>query len=138
MNPVLRNILAVVAGIIVGSIVNMGLVKIGHALVTLPEGVNVSTPEGMKEAIKSFTPKDFVFPFLAHALGTLAGAFVAAKLAVGKKMVPAIVIGVFFLAGGITAVAMFGGPLWFKVLDLVVAYLPMGFLGGKLAGAKNA
>ena len=26
-----------------------------------------------------------------------------------------------------------GGPMWFIVLDLVVAYIPMGYLGAKLA-----
>jgi hypothetical protein len=43
-------------------------------------------------------------------------------------------IGAFFLAGGIGAAVMLGGPLWFIVTDLVLAYLPMGFLGAKLAG----
>ena len=43
----------------------------------------------------------------------------------------------FFLLGGITMVAMFGGPIWFTVLDLLGAYLPMGYLGGMLGGAKR-
>jgi hypothetical protein len=43
-------------------------------------------------------------------------------------------VGVFFLAGGISAVIMLGGPLWFKVADLLLAYIPMGFLGATLAG----
>ena len=46
-------------------------------------------------------------------------------------------IGFFFMLGGIMMVAMFGGPVWFAVLDLVGAYVPMGLLGGILAGAKR-
>ena len=44
----------------------------------------------------------------------------------------AILIAFFFLAGGISMVIMVGGPLWFIGLDLLVAYIPMGALAGKL------
>ena len=94
--------------------------------------------EGLRDSMQSFTPKNFLFPFLGHALGTLSGAFVAAKLAVTHKMKFALGIGVFFLIGGSMAVNMLGGPTWFNVLDLVVAYIPMGFLGGILARSKSA
>lgn len=135
MPTVARNVLAVVAGVVVGSLVNMGLVNIGPAVVPLPEGADVSTPERMRASMELFTPVNFVFPFLAHALGTLAGAFVAAKLAASHALKLAVGIGVFFLLGGIAAVVMLGGPLWFIVADLVVAYVPMGYLGAVLAGA---
>jgi hypothetical protein len=46
----------------------------------------------------------------------------------------ALAIGLFFLIGGITSVYMLPSPVWYTVLDLVGAYLPMGYLGGKLAG----
>ena len=57
-----------------------------------------------------FTPINFICPFLAHALGTLAGAFVAAKLAAGHCVKCAMGIGVFFLMGGTAAASMLGGP----------------------------
>ncbi len=47
-------------------------------------------------------------------------------------------IGVYFLAGGITMVSMFGGPVWFNVLDIAGAYLPMGYLGGRLGFTSPA
>ena len=137
MKNVGRNILAVVAGIFVGSVVNMALVSIGPVIVPLPEGADVSTTEGLREAMKSFGPANFIFPFLAHALGTLVGAFVAAKVAASHPMKFAIGIGVFFLLGGITAVTMFGGPIWFILCDLLLAYIPMGYLGGILAGGTR-
>jgi hypothetical protein len=52
----------------------------------------------------------------------------------GRQLFLGMTIGAFFLAGGIGAAVMLGGPLWFIVTDLVLAYLPMGFLGAKLAG----
>ena len=138
MNPIVRNILAVVAGFVVGSLVNMGLVNLGPYVVPLPEGADVSTMESLSASMQLFTPVNFLFPFLAHALGTLAGAFVAAKIAASHKMKLALGIGAFFLIGGITAASMLGGPVWFIAIDLLLAYLPMGYLGGILAGAKHA
>ena len=137
MTTVARNVLAVLAGVVVGSLVNMGLVNIGPLVVPLPEGADVSTREGFRTSMDLFTPVNFVFPFLAHALGTLAGAFVAAKLAASHSAKLAIGIGVVFLIGGIAAASMLGGPLWFIVADLLVAYIPMAYLGAILAGATR-
>jgi hypothetical protein len=80
-----------------------------------------------------FQPKHFIMPFLAHAIGTLIGAFIAALIAGSHKMNFAIVIGIFFLIGGIMSVFMLPSPVWFNILDLVVAYIPMAWIGGKLA-----
>jgi hypothetical protein len=133
MNPVLKNIIAVVVGILVGSIVNMAIVMISGSIIPPPEGGDITTMEGLKETIHLFTPKHFIFPFLAHAIGTLSGAFIAAKVAANRKMTFALVIGVFFLIGGAVNVYSLGGPVWFNVLDLLAAYIPMAYLGGKFA-----
>lgn len=138
MNTVVRNVLAVLAGIVVGSLVNMALVNLGPSIIPLPEGADVSTAEGLRESMRLFTPANFIFPFLAHALGTLAGAYLAARLAASHAVKLALGIGVFFLIGGIVAAIMLGGPLWFIVADLLLAYIPMGYLGAVLAGATRS
>lgn len=138
MNPIARNVLAVISGVVVGSLVNMGLINIGPFVVPLPEGADVSTMENLRDSMKMFTPVNFLFPFLAHALGTLSGAFIAAKVAASRPMAFAIGIGVFFLIGGAMMVGMLGGPMWFNVTDLLLAYIPMAFLGGFLAGGKRS
>lgn len=137
MNNTTRNILAVIVGIVIGAAVNMGLVNIGPSIIPPPAGADVTNMEVLKESMKLFEPKHFIFPFLAHALGTLVGAFVAAKLAASHKMACAVFIGFFFLGGGIMMVYMVGGPMWFIVADLVLAYIPMAYLGGMLAGVKG-
>ena len=135
MPPILRNILAAIAGIVIGSLVNMAIIVVGPLVIPLPEGVDLSNAETFAENLKRLAPINFLTPWLAHALGTLAGAFAAAKIAASHRMTLAFVIAAFFLCGGIMMVALFGGPLWFAVLDLLGAYLPMGYLGGFLAGA---
>lgn len=133
-----RNILAFVAGVFLGSIANIAFVNLGPVIIPLPEGVDVTSMEGVKESMKLFTPMNFLFPFLAHAIGTWVGAFITAKLAASSRLELAIGIGVFFLLGGIAAIRMIGGPLWFQVADLVLAYIPMAYLGWKLAGAATS
>jgi hypothetical protein len=132
MKPILRNVLAVVAGLVVGSVVNMGLIMVSGRVIPPPAGADITTLEGLRSSIHLFEPRHFLFPFLAHALGTLAGAFTAAAIAATRKMMFAMVIGVCFLAGGVTNVFMLPAPTWFVIVDLVGAYLPMGWLGGKL------
>jgi hypothetical protein len=138
MNPIARNILAAIVGLVVGNVVNFGLINLGMAVIPPPEGADVSTMEGLRESMQSFTPVNFLFPFLAHALGTLSGAFVAAKLAASHSMKFALGIGVFFLLGGIAMAFLVGGPVWFLAADLLLAYLPMALLGGFLAGGKRS
>jgi len=133
MNPIVRNILAVIAGIIFGSVVNMGIIMISGSIIPPPDGADVTTTEGLKAAMHLFEPKHFIFPFLAHALGTFAGAFVAALIAASHKMKFALGIGTFFLAGGIASVFMLPSPTWFSIVDLVGAYIPMSYFAGKLA-----
>ena len=133
MHPVLRNILAIVLGLVAGSLVNGGIIQISSSVIAPPEGVDVMTAEGLKAGLHLFEPKHFLMPFLAHALGTLFGAFVAAKICAGPKMLYAMIIGFFFLLGGISMIFMVPSPLWFSIVDLTIAYLPMAFLGARLA-----
>lgn len=132
---IFRNILAVVVGILVGGAVNMALVIVGPQLVAPPPGADMTTAEGLAAAMPLLGPEHFVFPFLAHALGTLTGALVAFLAAATWKFGIAHFVGAFFLAGGIAASFMIPAPTWFIALDLVAAYVPMAWLGTSI-GAR--
>lgn len=119
-----------------GSIVNMGIIMISSSIIPPPEGVDVTNMESLKASMHLFEPKHFIFPFLAHALGTLAGAMVTASIAASHHMKLTLFIGTFFLIGGILNVVMLPSPTWFAILDLAGAYLPMAWIGGKLTGKK--
>lgn len=134
ISPTIRSILATVIGLIVGNVVNGLLIQYSGNIIPLPEGVNPNSMEDLKAAMPTLPIKNFIMPFLAHALGTLSAALVACKLTFAHHHRIAIVVGLVFLVGGIAAAIVIGGPIWFIVLDLVCAYLPMAFLGKRLAG----
>ena len=138
MNPILRNVLAVIAGIAIGASVNMGIITISGSIIPPPDGADVATMEGLKATIHLFEPKHFLMPFLAHALGTLAGALITALIAVSHKLRLALAIGVIFLAGGIQMVMALPSPLWFRITDIIGAYIPMAYFGAKLAMKKRS
>ena len=128
MPRLLRNILALLAGIVVGSAVNMALILLSPLLIAPPAGVHVATAEGLRQGMHLFEPRHFVMPFVAHALGTFAGALAAYLIAANHKPALAYAIGVVFLCGGIAASLMVPAPKGFVVLDLLAAYLPMAWL----------
>ena len=132
MNTILRNVLAIVAGIVAGSVVNMALVSLGPVLVPPPAGVDMTKAESLAKAMPLLEPRHFVMPFLAHALGTLVGALVAYLVAATYQARFAYAIGAVFLVGGIAASVMIPAPAWFIALDLVVAYLPMAWLAVRI------
>jgi len=133
----IRNVLAVIIGVIVGSVVNMGLITISGSIIPPPNDAVVTTMEGLVASIHLFEPKHFIMPFLAHALGTLVGAFFAAIVVNSRKKWFALSIGFFFLIGGVVNVIILPSPLWFIILDVTLAYLPMAFLGYKSAKFFN-
>ncbi|GBF40611.1 hypothetical protein [Leptospira johnsonii] len=137
MNPYVKNTLSVIAGLLIGSIVNMGIITISGNIIPPPEGADVTTMEGLKASIHLFQPKHFIFPFLAHALGTFVGALVAAFIATNHKLKFALVIGAFFLAGGIANILMLSSPAWFTIVDLIGAYIPTSYLAGILVIKKR-
>ncbi|MFT3755482.1 MAG: hypothetical protein QM769_05965 [Pseudoxanthomonas sp.] len=134
----LKSILAVLLGLLVGGCVNMALVMAGGHVIAPPAGADMTTVEGMRAALPLLRPQHYLFPFLAHALGTLAGAFVAAKIASRGKLVAAMIVGALFFVGGVMAARMIPAPTWFIAVDLVCAYFPFAWLGAWLAQPKKA
>lgn len=134
---ILKNILAVVLGLVIGGIVNMSIIMASGSIIPPPEGSDLTTMEGLQAAMPLMEPKHFLLPFIAHALGTFVGALIAAGIAANNKMRFAIAIGVVNLIGGITNIFMLPSPLWFTVVDLGLAYIPMAYLGGKLVLRKQ-
>ncbi len=133
MNQSLRIVLAVVAGFLGGSVINMAIVFVGPILLPPPPGVDMSTMDSLAETIHLMEPVNFLVPLLAHALGTLFGVMVAFLIATNHRVRIGYGMGALFLVGGIAASVMVPAPGWFIAVDLLLAYIPMAWLGILLA-----
>lgn len=129
MNPTLRNVLAVVAGAVACVLLNGALLKLMMSIIATPDGFNPEDPA----TYSLLGARHFLSPFIAHAVPSLVGGSIAALIAATHKMRCALAVGVLHLVGGIAAAFMIPAPAWFIVLDLVVAYLPMAWIGGRIA-----
>lgn len=128
MNNKTKNILIIFGGIIIGSIVNMIIISISHFFIPLPEGVDVTNAENLKTSIHLFKPLHFIFPFIAHALGTFVGSFFSCYFHSINKLKAVFVVGIWFLFGGVVNTILLSAPAWFNFIDLSFAYIPMSYL----------
>jgi hypothetical protein len=124
---ILKNIFSVIFSLMIGGIVNMSLLQILMKIIPPPSGFDLNSTEGLEKAMPFFEPIHFLAPFLAHAMGTFIGALIVGILT--KKVRLSLLVGVVFLIGGVSMVFSVPSPLWFNILDLFFAYIPMAYLG---------
>ena len=122
MKLLFKNIGAIILGIIIGIIINMGFIIIGGIVVPFSENLDPMNAN-------SWNIKYFLFPFLAHAIGTFSGAFAASKVSKNYHIIIPMIVGLYFLFGGIYMVMILPAPTWFICIDLILCYLPMALLG---------
>jgi hypothetical protein len=127
----IRSIVAVVCGIIAGSVFNMAVILLSWAIYRPPEGADMSNPETLKAYIDSLPLPGVLLVLVAHAGGALVGGFVAALIARRSALVLGAIVGGVFLIGGVINLMSIPRPAWFAIVD-VVLYVPCGIIGAKL------
>ncbi len=111
------NLSRIIAALFAGSTINMCFVWLGQQWFPASDG------------FKNALPLHFLFPFLAHAFGTLSGAMLMCWLKPKETRKYSLIIGSVYLVGGIAACFMIPAPAWFIAADLLLAYIPMAMLG---------
>ena len=137
MHPILKSVLAVILGALIGGAINRGIIQLGSYI--LPTGLDENSPTFLNDLgvfLKTAGLEYFVSPYLAHALGTMLGALVAYLIAaLEHKKIAAFIVGGLFLVGGILASTMIPAPIWFPIIDILTAYIPMAWIAS-LIGSK--
>ncbi len=133
MKGIFFNVLVFVACVIAGGFTNGLIIQYSDAIIPAPAGLNLTTEEGLKAAMAIMEPKHFIMPFLAHAIGTLVGAFLVTLFIKERKLFRALLVGFLFFLAGTYMVFVLPSPLWFDAVDLGLAYIPMAWIGYKLA-----
>lgn len=132
MGSLLRSVLSVLLGTVVGLVIIAGIEAVAHAVYPLPPGINPMDPAALKAAMADLPVRALLFVLLAWATATLIGAWLSARMVRRSRMLHGMIVGVLLLVGGIANMLMIPHPVWFWVLG-VALFLPAAYLGAKLA-----
>jgi len=133
----IRNILAVIAGLAAGMAVNMALVLLNaYVLFPMPPGTSMETPDLFQAYISGLPTAAFLVVLAAHLGQSFVGGWVAARLGSSRPMLLAMIVGVVSLAGGIMNMMTIKGPDW-MVIELPL-YLVVAWLAGRIEVKRRA
>jgi hypothetical protein len=111
---VLRNILGVVVGLVVGSVANMALVQLNLTLFPMPDGADMNDPVAFAAYVQSLPATAFLLVFAAHCAQAGVGGWVAARIGASRPLVLTVV-------GAILNLVMLSPPAWtWAELPLIV------------------
>ena len=114
----LRDIGAIVAGLIVAFGAIMGVQMIGHSIWPPPTDIDWNDVEAARTYISQLPFLSLLFPIASYFVGAFAGPFVASKIGTARPMVFAGVIGLVLLAATIANLIQIPHPYWFAALAL--------------------
>ena len=121
----MRNVIAVVVGMIAGMAANMLFVIMNMAIYPMPEGVDFNNTEGLTEYINNLPFLAFLIVLVAHISQAFVGGWIAARISADRLMTVALVVGVLSLVGGIVNMNDIPLPSWMLIempLYLVAAW----------------
>lgn len=119
-----RNIIAVVAGILVVFVVVGGLQYAASLLYPLPEGLDPFDPadaEALDAHMSSMPVSAWMLPFAAEIVGVFLGALAAGSIARDRKAMLVGALVVVGLAGSVMNWVSFSHPMWF-IIGQLIAY----------------
>jgi hypothetical protein len=127
----LRNILSIVAGVLVGIIVLFCVELTGH-LISPPPAINFNDIEAMKAYTANAPSIVFIMLIAAYMAGSFVGGLVAGTIAKQKKLDNALSVGGILLGLGTYNLFSLPHPMWVVVSGIIV-FIPFAWIGGKLA-----
>jgi hypothetical protein len=126
----MRAVLGVIVGIIVAFVCVQAAEMITHQLYPFPPGADMHDMATIKKFVATLPMTALVLVLGGWLVGTLLGTFTAAKI--GRSRVPAYVVGVLLLCGGVANSFVIPQPVWFTAVSVVI-FVAVPFVGIALA-----
>jgi preprotein translocase subunit Sec61beta len=130
MNPKLRALFAVLAGILAGGLV-IALVEMMSPH-TPPAGMNINDTARLAEWIATLPMSAFAILLLAYFLGSAVGGYVANRVAAPTHYRPALIVGVGLFVAGVMNLISIPHPMWFAVSSSLIYFIG-AWIGGRAA-----
>ena len=129
----IKNVLAIILGLLIGNIAIMSLHYLGMYFYPLPEGIDMSDMNAIAEYVKIAPLGSLLMVMLAHIGGTFLAGLSTALLS--KKMLTVYIVGGFFTLAGIYNLYVLPHPWWFNLEAIL--YLPAAIYGFKLIAKRG-
>ena len=126
----MKNILAVVMALIVGSFVIVLIERVGHSLYPIPESLDFRNKEAIRSYLNEAPIGSLLFVFFAWAGGALIGGLVSSYIATESPVKMALVSGGIFMVFGIVNMITIPNPFW--MWSALLVFVPMSWLGSKV------
>lgn len=109
-NPMVRGILASIAGVVIAGI-TVGLVEsLGHMIFPPPEGLDLNNPDDLETLMTVIPLGAKIAVLVAWFVGALAGILAAGWI--GRGTIPGWVVAAFMLIASVVTTQMFPHPIW--------------------------
>lgn len=134
---VVRSVLAVLAGFVVGNVLVGGIEFANFLMFPPPKGLKMEDTAAFEAYVRGLPLTAYLVVVVAWYVGTFAAAWVAGRLAGRAKFAHGVVVGALFLAATLINLRSFHHPLVMWVLGL--AGVPAAaYLGSRLAAGPPA
>ncbi len=137
MIRIVRGVLAVLLGVVVGMVVIGAMEFVSHLIYPLPEGVDPRDIETFKTVIARMPLGAFVSLLVAWAAGAFGGGWLAAWMASSAKTLHGMIVGLLLLSAAVGNMLMIPHPAWFWAVSLALFPL-LAYAGARRAGGRSA
>jgi len=115
----IRNIAAVLAGVVTAFVLILVVEKLGHLIYPPPADLDFSDPEAIRPYMATLPFVALLFPMIAWVVGTFAGSLLASKIGTANPLLFAGIVGGLVLAATIANLIMIPHPVWFSIVSLI-------------------
>ncbi len=133
----IRNIGALIAGIVTAFASIYLIEMLGHTLYPPPPDLDFSNPEAIRPYIATLPIIALLFPMFGWFIGAFAGSLVANFCGDAKPYVFAGIVGGLVLAATIANLIMIPHPLWFSITSLI-GIVASAWLAARIAVTGNS
>ena len=142
----LRNVIAVIIGIIAGMALNMGILEINSLAYPIPEGLDIKVPAQLQNYLDTLPAPAFLVAMAAPLAQSFGGGWVAARLGSSRPMLLAMIVGMISLvAGAVMQVDImtfeyigYGGTLSFLAILSILLHLGAAWRAGFIEQKRRA
>ena len=135
MNTIIKDILAIMAGVFLGALTVMAIQMAGHYFYPLPDNVDPENVESLATHMADISTGAMLFVLLAWFSGAFTGALLAIKAAPIRKKMAGGLVGFIQWLMALQTLNMLPHPLWMTVSGLLAAPLAT-FIAFMLVGVQ--